>query len=217
MALCLPGLQCPPSSLGGSTAKPTCFVLLVLPTSPALDRASSVFCPEYMNELVNMFTPYWVAASVDDCSPMLLWGGGPQDQGCNPGTPTYRLSTWNELRKISKPSLVKRRAPRACSSVTGANTTSWTPSRGTSVNVERASLEVEGGSGPPAPGPLSRTPPRSLHARPAPSPQPVVRAAHLSRPQLGHEDAKNANKDEKINLQGEIEAEPTQSCPGDRG
>lgn len=61
--------------------------------------------------------------------------------------------------------------------------------------------------------PLAPRPFPSVPGHPA-SPQPVVRAAHLSRPQFGHEDAKDANKDEKINLQGETEAEPAASCLG---
>lgn len=53
-----------------------------------------------------------------------------------------------------------------------------------------------------------------LHCHPPP--QPVVRAAHLLSPQLGHEDAKNADKDEEINLLGETETEPARSRAGNQ-
>lgn len=49
-----------------------------------------------------------------------------------------------------------------------------------------------------------------------PPPQPVVRAAHLLSPQLGHEDSKNADKYEEINLLGETEAEPARSRAGNQ-
>lgn len=52
----------------------------------------------------------------------------------------HREGTWKELKKRSKKSLAERRVPWACSSVTKANTTSWTPNRGMRVSVDLASL-----------------------------------------------------------------------------
>lgn len=115
--------------------------------------------------------------------------------------------TWKELRKRSKNSLAKRRVPWACSSVTKANTTSWTPSRGMRVSVDLASLwgrSLSTGSG--------RVPPRPPRppARPHP-PELVVRVAHLMGPQLGHEDVKDPDEDEEVDLHAEVAA---QGCPG---
>lgn len=67
--------------------------------------------------------------------------------------------------------------------------------------MERASLGIKDGGDAPASSllapPLSCPPPLQS----PPSPQAVVWAAHLSGPQLRNEDAKDADEDEKINLQ----------------
>lgn len=90
-------------------------------------------------------------------------------------TPTLRLEsapscevTWKEVKESSVSSLMKRRVPRACSSITKAKMTSWVPSRGMRVSVDLASLVGAGWKCNSAPFPRTLLP--FLYPQPPPRP-----------------------------------------------
>lgn len=150
-----------------------------------------------MNELAQSHPIQWLRGGMT-AALLPRWGEGPQVGGCGPCPQPEHLEGAEEHLKaelgeaqVAPDLFLGHRSEHRLVDAQQRHQRQ----RGASQPGRRGRL-WSGGPGPHlASGPLPSFP------RPPP-PQPVVQAPHLPGPQLGHEDAKDSDKDEEINLRG---------------